>query len=471
MKRRHFLFNSAWFTSGLTISPFFPLSALAQSSSEDPHYLVMIRASGGAHAPLGLDPFILSELQNRKIDPVKIDTGDSSDLTRFYAAYRDSDLLTAGELTLGIAAAPLIPHINDIAIINGVMLLPQSPFHDVCLRYSSSGNTKEDTPLFPYQVEMDMPERSSLGVAYSGFLNQDLKQKYFGTPIGDIASRASGSQTSYMDLLEIQNKNMKEESSLSKAMTALFDTKNREKVFAQNLSEYRSMQTGALSQDIFTLAAGFNSNYFQFASLDISFQGTLDTHSNHAQGHPQALSSVFQELADIFRLFKNIPCQNSSDGRSLFDQTTFVFTSDFCRSSWRQGVDGTDHNPLNNSFLLAGKKIKGGQKIGNSTIITPNMFPSDPRSRLQALPFDFGKGRALTLEETVSGEQLGIFNAASGKITLGQQCQRGETPGPNCIDFLTPGSIYKTLGQAFGIDYGTRYTNSEKIIPNLIKES
>ena len=96
----------------------------------------------------------------------------------------------------------------------------------------------------------------------------------------------------------------------------------------------------------------------------------LDTHdATSAQAQPEVYPRVVADIVKIIDFLLATPAGDNS-GRSLFDLTTVVITSEFGRTMRQQGspVDatGTDHNPLNNTVLLAGKAVRGGQIIGAS---------------------------------------------------------------------------------------------------------
>ncbi len=80
---------------------------------------------------------------------------------------------------------------------------------------------------------------------------------------------------------------------------------------------------------------------------------------------------------------------------------TVMISSEFGRTMRQKNASdvdstGTDHNPLSNSVLLAGKGIKAGQVIGASDLMDENTTPSgahkslDPALlKLMGCPFDF----------------------------------------------------------------------------------
>jgi len=108
---------------------------------------------------------------------------------------------------------------------------------------------------------------------------------------------------------------------------------------------------------------------YQF-NTDLNPEIPLDTHDgNSAKKTPATMTVLMDELAGIFQHLEETPFD---DSRSLFDVTTVLVSSEFGRTA-RQGwgdisESGTDHNPLTNSFIIAGKGIKGGQVVGQSDL-------------------------------------------------------------------------------------------------------
>lgn len=96
----------------------------------------------------------------------------------------------------------------------------------------------------------------------------------------------------------------------------------------------------------------------------------LDTHDMaSAQAQPEVYPGLVADIAKVLDFLQATPAGDAS-GRSLLDLTTVVITSEFSRTMRQQGTSieatGTDHNPLTNTVLLAGKGVRGSQIIGAS---------------------------------------------------------------------------------------------------------
>jgi hypothetical protein len=128
------------------------------------------------------------------------------------------------------------------------------------------------------------------------------------------------------------------------------------------------------------------------------FSEIFDAHDETTAGNqPKTFGKVCDKLALVFRTLANTPFDAK---RSLLDVTTVMVNSEFSRTLRQTGrpIDktGTDHNQLNNSFLLGGKGIRGGQIIGASDYASASETLTgahkllDPTSlKIMGRPFDF----------------------------------------------------------------------------------
>lgn len=121
------------------------------------------------------------------------------------------------------------------------------------------------------------------------------------------------------------------------------------------------------------LAAGiFRSGVAKTAILVLSTDQAVDTHDEGgAKASPALAQAVVGKLDKIFKAMGDI---EFGPGQSLWDVTTLMFGSEFGRTMRQSGkpIDntGTDHNPLNNSFLIGGKGVKSNLVIGASDFKT-----------------------------------------------------------------------------------------------------
>jgi hypothetical protein len=82
-----------------------------------------------------------------------------------------------------------------------------------------------------------------------------------------------------------------------------------------------------------------------------------DQHANLKVGHERNAHAVDQPIAGLLKDLKS---------RGLFEETLVVWTGEFGRTPFAQGLDGRDHNPSAFSMWMAGAGIKGGTIYGRT---------------------------------------------------------------------------------------------------------
>jgi hypothetical protein len=82
-----------------------------------------------------------------------------------------------------------------------------------------------------------------------------------------------------------------------------------------------------------------------------------DQHANLKKGHEDNARAVDQPIAALLRDLKQ---------RGLLDSTLVIFSGEFGRTPFAQGVDGRDHHPYAFSLWMAGGGIRGGTIHGQT---------------------------------------------------------------------------------------------------------
>lgn len=132
----------------------------------------------------------------------------------------------------------------------------------------------------------------------------------------------------------------------------------------------------------------------------------VDTHdAKSASTAPQLYSSIIEDIKGVLDFLKETPYD---DQRSLLDVTTVCIASEFGRTMTQKSksVDhtGTNHNPLGNSVIMAGKNVVTGQIIGQTDLQTLEEFHRVSGAHTQkdrhllsvmGVPYDYVKGRSL----------------------------------------------------------------------------
>jgi hypothetical protein len=157
--------------------------------------------------------------------------------------------------------------------------------------------------------------------------------------------------------------------------------------------------------------AYFRGGVTKSATIVLDRDPVIDTHS---PGGAQTQVSQYKEIAaTIEEVIRTLKLVQFDESRSFWDVTTLMISSEFSRT-FRQGQDpidatGTDHNPLRNTVLFGGKKIRGGLVVGASDLTettSDGKWASVSKAHLKmdsslmmpmAKPFDYSNGQALNV--------------------------------------------------------------------------
>jgi hypothetical protein len=367
LHRRHFL-KSAGLLSlyGSGLIPTLSLQqAFAMDSSSLPHFFVLIQVPNGWDVTLGLDPK---------------DHSDGSDQRDIFIEYQPDQILKSGGISLAPSAQALLPHAQDLLIINGIEMRRDAG-HETNRDIMSSGYGDGITALFPIELaatlgdgplgvlidqEISLGQRNTMVTAFSGI---DIS----GSGIGDA-----------MELFRVDSGSV-----FADAQRNLIDANNRIPQLLEAVEKVK--KAGINDEKCVKMAAAFLSGSALQASVSLS-NLNLDTHSDHVGVHAANQSRGWNSVAEIFSGFKNIEYAN---GLSLFDLTTFYVVSEFSRTPYLNGGNGKDHNPHANSVLLAGKGIQGGRQIGKSFVLKKSESPTGFAQHISR-PIDFRTGDIVT---------------------------------------------------------------------------
>lgn len=429
MNRRDFLTNASQLTALGLILPYGQFTFALNPEHPD-RLFIQLFGTGGAHPPLGLNGLLLQELRSRNQDPI-----DTSDERVFLSGYRDGDLYKMPNGTyLGPGARRLRNVLRDVSIINGVMMIPNDVSHP--------GNT-----------ELMMNGRLASRSSFVSQIEKHLTTAYYGTlTSGRLGSNSksidentlSGS-TPNEDMIPVyraQSEAVPLSTDLQSAQNDIVHTTEQFKTYGPLKRTYED-QLGQ-GNWLASAAAGFQSGLLNSAFK--TFDVRVDTHRDHVREQIFGQESYFDAIADMIRFLKATPFRKTE--KSLFDVTTFLFCSEFSRTSAENGRGGTEHNPLNNSCLIGGGGIRGGQVVGNSTIIPAERINNGGESALHALPYNHSDGVSLSYEDFA-------------------KYLRGEYTGT--VDYIFPKDVYKTLAVAMGITTSVDAISGGRPLTKLLK--
>jgi hypothetical protein len=416
------------------VRPNWLLAAPASIEKKDAHFYLQLIVQGGWDNSYLFDARPLAMTRAGKIQNYL-----GEEPTPWIGANGGSCLSTS-------VSASLLPFRNDLTVINGVVMTPTFIGHDQNMNQLFTGNEFGGDSFVPYLNNADTGMKpASLDAITSGSLFAHLENSASSVPLdpqsgGKLRSllAALPPATPNNELTNfIRSRYLANSSSRGRfaqgttlMLNGLEHTPNLQKI----LSEIRP-SAPTMSPDLQfceLLADCFRLQIARSAVWVLSTQPQdIDVHgANQAKQHPATLKVLTNRIASVLRFLRETAFDSQ---QSLFDVTTIMITSEFARSMRTPGAPidntGTDHNNLNNTVLIAGKGIRGGQVFGASDFqaadetLSPAHLELDRSAvKIMGRPFDF-KTRA---PRTDAPEKFQIS------------------------DYLTIGSVVNTIYKNFG---------------------
>ncbi len=422
ISRRSFIARSKNLAGGLLLSSFlpiglqrgiWPLAHAEEFSTQNDHFFVLVRTTGGMDVSYGLDPQILPR------------GADASDL---YVGYTEDKIISAGPgIRLAPAAQALSRYAPDLLVINGIRM--ENDGHDQLNHYISSGMTDQNEPLLPAKLQSLLGSEDDLGVL------ADASMASSGALVTNLKDLSSGS---YKDLIAMMDTPDSELSSpYQKVIRTLRAQAPQFETMKDTLSEVRSKVSGA-PETYSKLAAAISVGLAGFGAVQGNEDtNDLDTHREHDSNQTKGQKIVWENVASLFDTFKAI--QWKETGSSLFDRTTFMVVSEFSRGPYLNSQNGKDHNTLTNSVLLAGRGIHGGKTVGGSRLFTRRQLKNGVADQ-RGVPIDY---------------ETGLIARS-----------------PENADFIRPENIARTIAKIFGEPKGHTIVNPyTRSIPGIVKLS
>lgn len=347
----------------------------AQTSSDDaPHFFINLIFPGG------LDPVYFFDSRPQALTKEKLLVNYSPE---------EAVLLkgtNGGETFRSMITEPLMPFQKDFTIVNGVHMVAAFDGHPQNMNYLFTGNAFGGESFIPHlnrgqnRLAIDLIESGSAGAETT---NSDASIPMTAKSAADLANKLSAIP------------NVGGDSPLDRHLTSRFNHlaqgnggfNNAAKKFLSahqqipnlmgkirdfSISEFDPaaqeeplIATLALIREVFKSGVSKSATWV-FGRTDNP--PNLDTHdAQTAAAMPEVAKNIVADLALVFKFLKETAYD---DSRSLFDVTTLMVSSEFARSMRQTYLEfeksGNDHNPLNNSIIIAGKGITGGQVIGQS---------------------------------------------------------------------------------------------------------
>lgn len=412
------------------------IPSLLFSQEKRPHLFVHFHIMGGAHSILG--PGFISQQSIEKRDKYRLTNRD------YYRVIRDEDAIVFGDKLVGPALVSLEPWFSRMCIFDGIMMKNNSVDHRENLFYMQTGSRKASGNLAGVHVN---PIGHSL--PYTMASNFSVTESVSGTALNlsKVSNLENESKPFGYDAYvrgEYQPENSTEEAKMLRFQNVQnFLSKRKELRYSTN----QSFETYT------DIVAGYLSGQFASVTLNTLSGGNIDSHTAYSR---TAVSSLTQHYAEVSNFLSFISQIETNSGSSLIDETTVLVTTDFSRSAWKEGDDGTGHNPWTNAALVFSPNLRGGVKIGNSSI-TSGVNSTDQQSKFHSLPYDFKNGRSLSYEEFIS-MTLGSSKELDRPLELGISRED--------VHLITPEVVINTIGIAIDPNYQSKF-----FVDRYIKEA
>jgi hypothetical protein len=362
MNRRDFCktaLNLGLYSVASSLLPWRAFADVSTQSSK-PQFFILMRFEGGWDTSLASNPWIAAARPNEK---------------DFFLEYRQDELLRFQNSFAGPALQPLQNYFDRMTLVNGIFMSANDGGHDSSALYASSGNGQGGLGILPLELEGR--------VFNSPFGTLADTPPYAGRQakaVWDMKNAVSTGPLQGSDLLFDFDTQGTE---LSRARKAILSNVERIALFNKALSEDEKITSATVISAAFR--AGLSSSvYLQ------SFEGQLDTHSNHRGSHLKTLSSHFTEVKNILDKLQRSPGVDQNGGvvesNTLLDQTTVMIVSEFTRTPALNTSQGKDHNPQANSTIVIGPGMKPGS-FGDTTLVTDAQSVTG-KGYLAGLPWD-----------------------------------------------------------------------------------
>lgn len=430
MKRRTFLSTAlgttAGFLSGVwagrSILPLGRrgLASVGAATNQNSGFLVVMEISGGADSVLGLEPKKYSRsLLERDI----------------WLGYREQDILMPlPGIFLGPAAAPIARYASRMAIINGIVMNDVDVGHDAALRLALTG-LESSYSLGSEHVAIQPPDHWPKGLLTVGVSMNSVDTHPRATltsvtlnpgnrdfPLNSASQLGAlpvGSAINQSDL-DRSFLRMNQARGLLVSGTQIFD-----QCILNGRNALSSLAAASFGAGI---AGGLH------ARLPFSpVAGYLDSHEGHPQVHLPAQLGCWNDVADLLLALEQTPHQQGS----LLDATTVVVLSEFSRTPTLNERQGKDHNPLTNSIALFGRGVKGGTRIGESTVISAARSQTQ-NALLMGTPYNFGATQGLIRPKHVTRTIAHLLGDEAGFDALMRSSETLASPIPILREIVAP---------------------------------
>ncbi len=412
-----------------------PMRLSIANPSED-HFLFMLFLEGGADFSYLFDGRPLEMTQNKLLANR---TGKEPQLWRG----ANGTSTWASSLT-----SPLLPFKNDLSIVNGVFMDKTFAGHNNMIDLIFSGNPLGGESFLPLinTKSLSAKPRPLDGLKKNGgSLSIDPQHtSIIELEGGDATELILRTQKQPLlakkqEAWDFALSRMKAGGLLdpaghwSQGSTQLFNQSVQGQALANILG---SLDMSSLNPDVDLNFLDLYSRMVQKNMMRVALEATrsfdfatgqpdrfmFDTHGIQSDEiHVKLYQDTVDKISKTLEYFKNTAYDST---RSLLDVSTVMVATEFGRTMRQNHVSfedcGTDHNTFCNSFLFAGKGIRGGQVIGASDFQTSqeelspaHLLLDKDKLNIMAKPFDFATETPL---EVLPSEFIEEHYLTSGSV-------------------------------------------------------
>lgn len=429
-------------------------SSLAGDGDQSPHYFLHIII------PFGLDNNYLFDARPLAMTQAELLANYTGEEPSIYTGTNGQSTFVTKMTT------SLMRHKDKFSVLNGVVMSPSFEGHDQNMNMLLTGNPFGGDSYLPWHNRTNLPldyltagfglfanltnTGSSLSMSPSQCKDLAAKVSRLTDPanptLGHITSRAAAAGQGKGVFAAAARRLGAATGGVPELAGKLANIKITDHPIGQTDRERLLANTKA---DTEMLSQVFL-NKVSPTGMMIIFAGNVDTHDHDSAAKMPTLGT---DIADaIAQIFDDLAATPSEGGRSLLDDTTIVIGSEFSRTMRQKNSDfaktGTDHNPLTNTIIVAGKGVVGGLVLGESDFATPDEvlsgahLASDPdKVKLMGRPFNHSGG-------TVQRNNL------------------MEVYDP--YQYLTAINVTNTIQQILGIPAEKRFTHGRNLPPAAV---
>lgn len=410
-----------------------PISRLAFSNiAEEPHFFLQVVLPGGMDATYTFDarPLAMTRaklLQNYLGDePIRL-TGANGQAT-----WRTR------------LVDPIMKFHDRFSIINGVIMVPEFDGHPNNVSFLMTGNAFGGEGQLPHLNESGSRKPLDYVQVGAGSLLTELSNTGGSVPLSTAGMMNLQKRIDQFPDLRANNspllKHIKRRIAANMHGIGLFSAGSwaMHKAFYQMPTLTRALSkvnidttaTNETRQNIAIIGEMFKANVCKAGlyvfNTDLNPEQNLDCHDGEsAKKMPEVISKLMNDLAVIFDYLSDTPFD---DKQSLFDVTTVAVSTEFSRTMRQSGrkIDetGTDHNPLTNTILLAGKGIRPKCVFGASdfqseseTLSKAHLSFDPTKTRIMGRPFDFSSEKTRNdLPEKYKEEDYILYSSVANTI-------------------------------------------------------